>query len=445
MKNQPGMKEEGINMQAIRQFGLAITLAALVAPHPAEAETMAIKAAGYVDVRAGKLVTPALIVVEGERIVGVNTAKAPDGAKIIELGDLILMPGMIDVHTHLAFDDTTPGWAMLPVLWTPADFALFGVQAARRVLAAGFTTVRDVSAWPGLPDVALARAIERGWVKGPRMFPSAHALGTTGGHCDLTGMRPGVLEATYREGIADGPDEVTKAVRYQIKHGAKVIKICATAGVASFESSADAQQFSDAELIAAVEEATRHGMKVAAHAHGTAGIIAATRAGVASIEHGSILTKEAANLMVKNGTYLVPTLYLSDMEEHPVSAEVAASDAYLQLAEKDAYLSQFVESSFRLAIKKGIKLALGSDLDAVGAGDNAKELYSMVRRGLPIAEALRVATINGADLIGVDDRGEIAEGLLADLIAVSANPLEDVRIMEDVQWVMQGGIVVKGD
>jgi imidazolonepropionase-like amidohydrolase len=420
-------------------------LATLITPRPANAEPVAIQAAGYIDVRAGELVRPALVVVDDGRIVAVNSATAPDGAKTIDLGDLILMPGMIDVHTHLAFDNTTPGWAMLPVLWTPADFALFGVQAARRVLEAGFTTVRDVSAWPGLPDVALARAIERGWVKGPHMFPSAHALGITGGHCDLTGMRPGILEATYKEGIADGPDEVTKAVRYQIKHGAKVIKICATAGVASFEGSADAQQFSDAELNAAVEEATRHGLKVAAHAHGTAGIIAATRAGVASIEHGSILTEKAANLMVKNGTYLVPTIYLSDMEKPPVSAEVAESDAYIQLAEKDAYLSQFVERSFRLAMEKGIKMALGSDLDGVGAGDNAKELYSMVRRGLPIAEALRVATINGADLIGVDDRGEIAEGLLADLVAVRGNPLEDVRIMESVQWVMQGGIVVKGD
>jgi len=432
-------------MRAIRQIGLAVTLAVLMAPRPADAEPVAIQAAGYVDVRTGELVTPALVVVDDGRIAAVNPAKAPDGAKTIELGDLILMPGMIDVHTHLAFDDTSPGWDTLPVRWTPADFALFGAQAARKVLEAGFTTVRDVSAWPGLPDVALARAIERGWVKGPRMFPSAHALGITGGHCDLTGMRPGILEATYKQGIADGPDEVTKAVRYQIKHGAKVIKICATAGVASFEGSADAQQFSDAELNAAVEEASRHGVKVAAHAHGTEGILAATRAGVASIEHGSILTKEAADLMVKKGTYLVPTIYLSDMEEEPVPAELAKTDAYLKLAEKDAYLSGYVESSFRLAMKKGIKMALGSDLDAVGSGDNARELYSMVRRGLPIAEALRVATINGADLIGVDDRGEIAEGLLADLIAVRGNPLEDIRVTEDVPWVMQGGVVVKGD
>jgi len=431
-------------MQAIRQIGLAVTLAALIAPHSADAEPVAIQAAGYVDVRAGKLVTPALIVVDDGRIVAVNTAKAPDGAKTIDLGDLILMPGMIDVHTHLAFDNTTPGWATLPVLWTPAEFALFGAQAAGRVLEAGFTTVRDVSAWPGMPDVALARAIERGWVKGPRMFPSGHALGITGGHCDVTGMIPGVLEPTFKQGIADGADEVTKAVRYQIKHGAKIIKICATAGVASFTASAEAQQFSEAELNAAVEEATRHGLKVAAHAHGTAGIIAATRAGVASIEHGSILTEKAANLMVKNGTYLVPTIYLSDIEDREIPAEGAEREAYLKLAEKNAYLNEHVERSFRLAMDKGIKMALGSDLDGVGSGDNAKELYSMVRRGLPKAEALRVATINGADLIGVDDRGEIAEGLLADLIAVRGNPLEDVRVMESVQWVMQGGMVVKG-
>jgi len=284
--------------------------------------------------------------------------------------------------------------------------------------------------------VALARAIERGWVKGPRMFPSAHALGITGGHCDITNLVPGVMELTYRQGIADGADEVMKAVRYQAKHGAKLIKICATAGVASFTESGDAQQYSDAELEAAVEEATRHGLRVAAHAHGTAGIIAATRAGVASIEHGSILNEKAADLMVKNGTYLVPTIYLSDKEDREVAPE---------LAEKDAYLTVQAERSFRLAVKKGIKMALGSDLDGVSSGRNAKELYSMVRRGLPKDEALRAATINGAELIGVDDRGEIAEGLLADLVAVSGNPLEDVRVMEDVHWVMQGGIVVKGD
>jgi imidazolonepropionase-like amidohydrolase len=277
------------------------------------------------------------------------------------------------------------------------------------------------------------------------MFPSGHALGITGGHCDITSMIPGIFELTYRQGIADGVDEVTKAVRYQIKHGAKVIKICATAGVTSFSVSGDAQQFSEAEINAAVEEATRHGLRVAAHAHGTAGIISATRAGVASIEHGSILTKEAADLMVKNGTYLVPTIYLIDMEEQEVPADLAEKDAYDKLAEKDAYLTEYAERSFRLAVKKGIKMALGSDLDGVGSGRNAKEIYSMVRRGLPITEALRAATINGADLIGVDDRGEIAEGLLADLVAVRGNPLHDVRVMEDVPWVMQGGIVVKPD
>jgi imidazolonepropionase-like amidohydrolase len=436
MQKRADTEQEGIDMQAIRRIGLAFALATLAAPYPADAEPLVIRAASYVDVRAGELVTPAVIVVDDGRIVAVNTAEVPDGARAIDLGDSTLMPGMIDVHTHLAFDNTSPGWDTLPVRWTPADFALFGVEAARRLLEAGFTTVRDVSAWPGLPDVALARAIERGWVKGPRMYPSAHALSITGGHCDITSMIPGVMELTYREGVADGVDEVTKAVRYQAKHGAKLIKICATAGVASFTASGDAQQYTEAELEAAVEEATRHGLRVAAHAHGTAGIIAATRAGAASIEHGSILSEKAADLMVKKSTYLVPTIYLSDMEDREVPAE---------LAEKDAYLTEQAERSFRLAVKKGVKMALGSDLDGVTSGENAKELYAMVRRGLPIPEALRAATMNGAELIGVDDRGEIAEGLLADLVAVKGNPLEDVRVMEDVQWVMQGGSVVKGN
>ena len=398
------------------------------------AETSVLKAAGFIDVRAGKIIRPATIVIEDERIAAINPDMIPDNVKLVELGDQIILPGLLDMHTHLAFDTTSPDWTTKPARWTAAEFALFGANAAGRALMSGVTTVRDVSSWRHFPDVALGKAIERGWIEGPRIVPAGHALSITGGHCDITGFIPGVLEGRPEYGVADGPQEIMKAIRYQIKHGVKVIKICATAGVASFSSSAETQQYTEEEIRAAVEEAARHGIRVASHAHGTAGIIASVRAGVASIEHGSMLTPEAVALMKKHGTYLVPTIYLKDREDREWPEE---------LREKAEQLNLHVEASFQLALTKGVKIAMGSDLDGVAQGDNVRELTSMVRRGMSPTDAVRVATINGADLLGVDDRGEIKEGLLADLIAVDGNPLEDIAVLLDIKFVMKGGKIYK--
>ncbi|HQY35229.1 MAG TPA: amidohydrolase family protein, partial [Pseudomonadota bacterium] len=269
--------------------GAAAATDPAVAPAP---QATVIRAARMLDVRSGELVSPAMVVVAGDRVQALG-GEAPAGARVIELGDATLLPGFIDAHTHLTLPEIDKaGWQYDSVLNSPVDDALRGVRAARETLLAGFTTVRDVGA-RGFADVKLGHAIERGDVIGPRVVGSGHALGITGGHCDDTGWAPGVNERGPDSGIADGADAMTRATRYQIKHGAGVIKICATAGVLSFEKSLGAQQMSEAEMRAVVEEAARHGLRVAAHAHGTQGIIAASRAGVTSIEHASILDDEA--------------------------------------------------------------------------------------------------------------------------------------------------------
>jgi imidazolonepropionase-like amidohydrolase len=263
------------------------------------------------------------------------------------------------------------------------------------------------------------------------MITAGHAISITGGHCEITGFAPNVLELTPKEGVADGVDEVLKAVRYQIKHGAGVIKVCATAGVLSFEGPAGAPQYSLEELVAIVEEAERHGIKVAAHAHGTEGIKNAIRAGIHSIDHGSMLDDEAIAMMIENGTYLVPTLFQWYLPY----------DLPPELDEKNEYVKSFVDNSMRKAFAAGVKIAFGTDAGVFEHGLNAKEFAAYVERGMSPIDAIRTATINAADLLGVDDRGELAPGLLADIIAVPGNPLEEIEVLEDVRFVMKGGKV----
>lgn len=398
------------------------------------AETQILKARGYVDVRAGKMVTPAVVVIEDGLITAVNPSAVPDKAMITDLGDHILLPGLMDMHTHLAFDDSSPNWPTISSRWTAADFALLGVDAARRVLMAGFTTVRDISSWRDFPDVALAKAIDRGDIIGPEMFPAGHALTITGGHCDLTGYAPGVLEGKPEYGIADGVDEVIKAVRYQIKHGVRTIKICATSGVGSFEGKVDTQQYTLEEIRAAVEETHRHGLIIGAHAIGPAGVQASVEAGIDSVEHGFGMTRATARLMKKKGTFLVPTMYLQDKPKF----RPAEFDAKAKLSAKLA------EEGFQTALKEGVKMVVGSDLDAILAGkDNAGEFYAMVRRGLSTVDAIRAGTVNAADLMGLKDRAEIKVGLKADIVAVQGDPLTNIRVLEDVRFVMKDGTIYK--
>ncbi len=330
--------------------------------------------------------------------------------------------------------DIDGDWISRPVTETAADAALRGARNARLTIEAGFTTVRDLGA-SGFSDVALKRAIEAGLVPGPRIIPAGHSLSITGGHCDATGYAPGVIETSIEDGIADGPWEVVAAARYQIKHGAQVIKICATAGVLSFEGPVGAQQFTLEEMRAVVEEAERHGLRVAAHAHGSEGILAAVRAGVHSIEHGSVMTDEILTEMKARGTYLVPTQYLADVIDlESLPAPIRA---------KAEYVLPLAKESFRQAVAAGVNIAFGTDAAVYPHGDNAREFAVYVQRGMSPLEAIRSATLYTADLLGIDDRGRVAEGLLADLIAVEGNPLEDITVMERVVFVMVGGEIVK--
>ncbi|MCC6317153.1 MAG: amidohydrolase family protein [Gemmatimonadaceae bacterium] len=420
---------------SIRRFLLAsaalapqLTFAQAATP---PAAPIVVRAARMVDVTTGQIVENARIVVQGTRIASVNPQTLPAGARIVDLGDVTLLPGFIDAHTHLA-GELGPDMQLGPVTETEVDAAYKAAKHGRTTVLAGFTTVRDFG---GSVTVALGKAVERGDVTAPHIVPSRNALGITGGHCDVTGYAPGVLEQDSKGGVANGPWEVVEAVRYQIKHGAQVIKTCATAGVLSLEGPVGAQQYTAEELEAMVNEASRHGVKVAAHAHGTEGIKAAIRAGVASIEHGSLLDDEAIALMKERGTYLVPTSYLVDRINLPVLPALVRSKAETILP--------LARASVRKAIAARVRIAFGTDAGVFPHGENAREFAVYVKLGMTPAEALRSGTLHAADLLGLKDRGSIAAGMLADLVAVPGNPLQDITATERVSFVMQSGKVLK--
>jgi len=392
-----------------------------------------VRAARMFDPVAGRIVANPVIVIQGDKIAAVNPSSVPSGARTIDLGDVTVLPGFIDLHTHLG-TQLGPNSFTGAVTNTMADYAFEAASNAIKTVMAGFTTVRDFG---GDVTVALGKAVDQGLVVGPRVIPSRDMIGITGGHCDITGFAPGVREQTPEDGVADGPWEVVKAVRYQIKHGAKVIKTCATAGVLSLEGPVGAQQYSYEELKALVDEANRHGVKVAAHAHGTEGIKAAVRAGVWSIEHGSILDDEAIAMMKERGTWLVPTAYLVDRINLDVLPPL--------IQQKARIVMPLARQSLRKAIAAGVKIAFGTDAGVYPHGENAHEFAVYVKAGMSPVEALRTATTYAAECLDVTDRGRIAPDQLADLIAVPGNPVEDITVTQRVSWVMQGGKVLKPD
>ena len=421
----------------------ALTIPVLPAPTPLAAQEghhahtgmydgpTVLRAARLLDVETGVMHTNAVIVVEDGVITAVNPDPVPDVMHDMDLGDVTLLPGFIDAHTHLAGEISATSFTDA-VTRTEAYGAINAVRFGAITVRAGFTTVRDFG---GDVTVELGKAVERGIIDAPRVIPSRYPLGITGGHCDVTGFAPGIREGGPEEGVADGPWEVVEAVRYQIKHGAKVIKTCATAGVLSMEGPVGAQQYSLEELTAMVEEAARHGIRVAAHAHGSEGILAAVRAGVASIEHGSVLTDEIMDLMIEKGTYLVPTTYLADrIDFDALPPHVRA---------KAEEILPVMRVSLQRAIDRGVPIAFGTDAGVFPHGENAGEFGIYVGMGMSELDALRTATIHAADLLGTPDRGRLAEGMLADIIAVPGNPLEDIGVTKDVQFVMLGGRVIK--
>jgi len=399
-----------------------------------------IKANAYLDVKSGKLVEPANILIKDGKISAINPESVPQDIKVIELKGQILLPGLMDMHTHLDLD-YSDGFGKIITHESASKGAIRATKNAEKTLMAGFTTVRNVGQvhiTGELIGVALSEAEQEGWIVSPRIIPAGHMVTISGGHADLTlGLSENLFDPEPKHGVVNNMGEAIEAVRYQIKHGAKVIKIHATAGVMSLEDSDGAQQLSDEEMKAIVEEAERHHTKVAAHAHGAEGIKAAINAGVSSIEHGSLLDDEGIRMMKKHNVFLVPTTGLVDF----VMEGIDRNDP--KIAAKAKYVLPLAKENLSKAIKAGVKIALGTDSPLIPHGDNAHELSAMMEQGMSELDAIQSATINSAELLGVKDRGQIKQGMLADIIAVSENPLKNIKTLEDVTFVMKGGKVYK--
>ncbi|MBC8031448.1 MAG: amidohydrolase family protein [Pyrinomonadaceae bacterium] len=417
-----------------------------IRPEPPEGKgVVALRAARLIDGTGAPPVRNAIIIVANNKISVVGdatTVRIPSGVKVIELGDVTLLPGFIDAHTHLigrVLGD--PEGDMAAVRDYEAFGAILGVGHARNTLMAGFTTVRNVGASGPFNDIALRKAINEGWTPGPRMVTAGHSLGITGGHCDNNGFRPGLLERSIAEGIANGPDEIRAAVRYQVKYGADVIKTCATGGVLSEGDAVGTTQYSFEEMKAMVDEAAQHERKVAAHAHGTEGIKIATRAGVASIEHGSFLDEEGARLMAERGTFMVPTLMAGEAVERAAKGGIIKG----LRAEKALAAAAAMRKAIKIAVANKVQLALGTDAGVIPHGTNAREFFLMVEwGGMSNMDAIKAGTMNAATLLGWEkNAGSLAPGKWADIVAVSGDPLKDIHAMAKVVFVMKNGVIYK--
>jgi imidazolonepropionase-like amidohydrolase len=426
-------------------FSLLLTLLASFAssaqvPDSVESpRRVAIRAAHLLDVRTGDVMDDPVVLIEGDRIAGAGPRLAvPSGFEVIDLGGATLLPGLIDCHTHIAGGDPADYYHSL-FRKSPIDYAVRANVYARRTLEAGFTTVRDVGAGEFI-DVALKKAIDEGLLPGPRMQVATLAVGATGGHNDVVGFSP-YLKFGQFQGTADGEADIRKLIRFEIKNGADLIKLIASAGVLSEEESAGAPQYTEAEMAAAVNEARMWGKRVAAHAHGAEAIQQAVRAGVASIEHGTLIDDEGLRLLKERGTFLVPTVYVGGY----VVAEFGRLGYPENILEKARHITQEGDEHFRRALASGVKVAYGTDAGVFPHGTNAKQFADLVRLGMTPLAAIRAATVGAAELLGWSDRvGAVAPGLYADLIAVAGDPLQDVTELERVTFVMKGGAVVRG-
>jgi imidazolonepropionase-like amidohydrolase len=409
------------------------------------ARSYVLKAAHMFDGKGEHVVSPGLVVVVDGKITGVGVgALVPVGAETIDLGEATLLPGFIDAHTHITypFERDARNEELNQLKKPVSERTLDALEILKRTLAAGFTTVRDLGS-DDFIDVGLRNAVAAGKVAGPRMLVSVHALGATGGHCDPTngyaanvfGKEPGVAE-----GVINSADEARQAVRYNLKYGADVIKVCATGGVLSLTDDVDTPQLTQAELDALVAEAHALRRKTAAHAHGATGAKLAIRAGIDSIEHGSFLDDEGLAMMKARGTVLIPTLMAME------GLQERLHDGYLPpvVAAKAKQAAAAVEGMVRRAIAMGVRIGLGTDAAVYPHGRNAGEFGKLVGLGMKPIDALKAGTSVDAELLGIADRtGTLEAGKLADVVACPGNPEADIRQTERVMFVMKEGEIFR--
>ncbi len=397
-----------------------------------------------IDVNNLRVLKEMTIVTDGNKIVDVikGYTQANNADRTIDLKSKTVMPGLMDMHVHMEHE-TNPNRYLQEFTMNPADYAFQSVQFAERTLMAGFTTVRDLGG-SGV-NISLRNAINKGLVKGPRIFTAGKAIATTGGHADPTnGYRADLMgDPGPKDGVANGPEECRKAVRERYKQGSDLIKITATGGVLSVAKDGSGAQFTEDELKAIVSTAKDYGFKVAAHAHGAEGIKRAIKAGVTSIEHGTYMDDEAISLFKQYGTWYVPTIIAGKS-----AADSAKIPGYFPsvVVQKALEIGPKIQATFAKAYKAGVKIAFGTDAGVYAHGKNWKEFVYMTEAGMPILEAIRSATVSASELLGVTDQlGSIEKGKLTDIIAVDGDPTKDVESMGKVKFVMKDGVVVKSE
>lgn len=421
----------------MRTWVLAAVAAVAMAAGAAEAKTVAVTADRLLDVASGKYVDKPLIVIEDGRIAAVGKAgdAIPAGAERVDLPGVTLLPGLIDMHVHLTSAAEIGGYNYYQ--YTDSFWMAVGVANAKKTLEAGFTTVRNVGSG-FYDDVGLREAVDEGVIEGPRIMAAAYAIGATGGHCDETFFPPSMNQT--EPSVIDSPDEGRHMVRLMRKYGARVIKICATGGVFSRGDEPGAQQLTFDEIKAIVDEAHMAGMKVAAHAHGAAGIKASILAGVDTIEHASLVDDEGIKLAVQKGAYFGMDIYNTDYTQ----AEGAKNGVLEENLKKDRDIGEIQRENFRKALKAGVKMIFSTDAGVYPHGDNAKQFAVMVRYGATPLQAIQSATVTAAAALGEPaDVGQAAKGFYGDLVGVSGDPLSDVTVLEHPVFVMKGGEVVR--
>jgi imidazolonepropionase-like amidohydrolase len=416
---------------------VAGSLMANAAVTVAFADTVVVSADRMIDVLTGRIVEHPQITITDGRIaaVGIQGSTLPAGARRVDLPGMTLLPGLIDMHTHLTSDPRFSGYRRLQ--FTDNYWTVVGVANAKKTLEAGFTTVRNVGS-ANYDDVAIKQAIEQGMVPGPRIIPATYAIGATGGHCDSTELPPSI--SAPRPAVANGAEEIRATVRKLRKFGAEVIKFCGTGGVLSKTDTVGGQQYDLAEMKALVEEAHMLGLKVAVHAHGTSGIKDAIRAGVDTIEHASLADDEAFALAKQHGTWFSMDIYNDDY----ILAEGEKNGVYKESLEKERMIGLKQRQTFHAAVKAGVKMVFGTDAGVYPNGYNARQFVTMVQWGMTPLQAIQAATVNAAEALGRSgDVGAIAVGRYGDLVAVAGDPLADMARLQTIGFVMKGGDVVK--